>query len=200
MKRTITRFSLDTYRIIRTLEKQSIPRSRAFQILETMQENISNEVSKIKSVSKLELETKLDSITSQIQVDKSDLLIKLETESTNVLYSLDELARNLDVLNRQFTDNIAMLKSEIDNEHHSTKAEAREKIKSIELKISDVNHKLVLKLADMKTRMEALKMSTTRLIGWNVLMIVVSVLLIDLAFSWIERPKNLIVGNKESEN
>ena len=74
----------------------------------------------------------------------------------------EEILREIDSLNSRFTEHVASLKSEITIELNNRKSEMREQSKRIDLLVQEINHDMVVKMSDVRTNIEAMKMGITQ--------------------------------------
>ncbi len=74
----------------------------------------------------------------------------------------EEILREIDSLNSKFTEYVAALKSEITIELNNRKSEMREQSKRIDLLVQEINHDMVVKMSDVRTNIEAMKMGITQ--------------------------------------
>lgn len=84
-------------------------------------------------------------------------------------------------MNATWVEALNSLKGEISMDMNNRKSETRESAKITDLRIQDVQHKLVIKLAELKTGMEKLKMEITKRIVWVAIASFASLMLIDYA-------------------
>ncbi|KAJ3085069.1 hypothetical protein HK102_000349, partial [Quaeritorhiza haematococci] len=103
---------------------------------------------------------------AQLQELRNELQVLRQNDNATLRTQIDSLRRDIEGLNSQFTDYLTQLKAEISMDMHNRKSESREVSQQTDLLVQDINHKLILKLSDVRTSIEAMKMSTTRSVVW----------------------------------
>jgi phage-related minor tail protein len=88
----------------------------------------------------------------------------------------EEILREIDSLNQKFTEHVAALKSEITIELNNRKSEMREQSKRIDLLVQEINHDMVVKMSDVRTNIEAMKMGITQNIVCKLFILILGVL------------------------
>jgi len=68
----------------------------------------------------------------------------------------------MDALSTRLREDIGLMKSDIQLDMNTRKAETREEQKSLEIRIQEVNNRLTIALGDLRTEMEAMKWEMTR--------------------------------------
>ncbi|KAJ3187559.1 hypothetical protein HK101_009371 [Irineochytrium annulatum] len=106
-----------------------------------------------------------------------------QNETGSLKGDVDQIMRNLDNLNQKLAERIASLKADVSMDLNNHKTEARDVSATIDLKVQEVNHHLILKIADLKTKMETLKMDTTRNIVWVALLSFAFILVAEFSTS-----------------
>lgn len=90
-----------------------------------------------------------------------------------------DLSKRIELLNNTFNEAISSLKSETTIDMNNRKAETRQISKRIDFELQDLNHDLLLKLSNMKTTIEAMKMKITTNVVWVAIGTFSSLLLLD---------------------
>lgn len=81
---------------------------------------------------------------------------------------VEQILREIESLDQNFSEQLLQLKSDISMDLHSHKAESKELTNEVDLRIQEIHHKLVIRLADLKTNIETMKVNLTTQIGWYV--------------------------------
>lgn len=85
-----------------------------------------------------------------------------QTDSNVLEQETENINSTITKLNSSFTDILSILKSDILIELNQRKSESRENSKLIDLGIQEVNHELKLRISDVRTTIEAMKMAITQ--------------------------------------
>lgn len=194
--------NFDTYNLVRQLERQGgFTRTQAVAIMRVILTHLSDAVLALRSqmVSKQDLEQ--DQLLFQArlshlrqELDRLKTLNQFELEvgcggrfgrpsqcspQISHIPFYQQVTREIENLNNQFNESLVTLKSEIDMEMNNRKTEARDVSKDTTIAITQVNHKLILKLADVKTRMEEIKLNVIRRILWTAMATVILLIATD---------------------
>src|SRR4051812_1655043 len=70
--------------------------------------------------------------------------------------------REMDALSTRLREDVGLMKSDIQLDMNTRKAETREEQKALEIRIQEVNNRLTIALGDLRTEMEAMKWEMTR--------------------------------------
>jgi hypothetical protein len=110
-------------------------------------------------LTKTELENYTYRIRSELQDLRNELSL-LRQNDTSTLKSLSEQL-NIDIenLTQRFSESLATLKTEVNLDMNHRKADMREAATETDMRIQEVHHKLVLKLADLRTAIESVSFS-----------------------------------------
>ncbi|TPX37079.1 hypothetical protein SmJEL517_g01099 [Synchytrium microbalum] len=165
---SLSRFSFDTYRLVRGLERHGFRRGQAVSLMRTINALLVDATLTIRSemLTKTELENQSYKMRSELHELRSELSL-LRQNDTSTLKSLSEqLMVDIESLTQKFNESATTLKTEINLDMNNRKAEARETASDADMQIQEIHHKLILKLADLKTHIEATKMKTTRTVVW----------------------------------
>ncbi|KAI9206911.1 uncharacterized protein BJ171DRAFT_308610 [Polychytrium aggregatum] len=168
----VTRFSFDTYKLVKQLERQGFKRSQAVAIMRIINAILLESTMDIRSklLSKTELENESYLYKADLQELRNELQLLRQNDTANLKTDSEAILRDIEALNQKFADKIASLKSEVAIDMNIHKSESREHGMDLNLRMQEINHKLVLRISDLKTNIETMKIDTTRMIVWYLLL------------------------------
>jgi hypothetical protein len=134
-----------------------------------------------KLITQSELENQNFVHGSRLEDVKMEISSLRQNETQNTKQEVELLTRELDALQTQLVERVVGLKSDMSLELNQHKSDTKELAKSIDLGIQQVQHKLVIKLADMKTLIETMKVELTTDIVWMTVLTMGGI----LAFDWM---------------
>lgn len=117
-------------------------------------------------LSKTDLENDSYSAKAHLQEVRNELSSLRQNDSLNIKGDVDSLLRDIESLELKFSDMLLHLKSDISIDLSSHKAESKELTNEVDLQIQEINHKLIIRLADLKTNIETMKVELTTNIVW----------------------------------
>jgi len=97
----------------------------------------------------------LKELRTEIQVLRRQNLASLQSGTATTI-------REMDALSTRLREDIGLMKSDIQLDMNTRKAETREEQKALEIRIQEVNNRLTIALGDLRTEMEAMKWEMTR--------------------------------------
>jgi hypothetical protein len=103
---------------------------------------------------------------TQIQDTRNELSNLRQIDFSNLFRTGETLGIDLEALDQKYTDSIIRLKNEINMDMNAHTNEHKEVVTNLDLRIQEANHKLVIKLADLKTLIESVKVELTTTIVW----------------------------------
>jgi hypothetical protein len=116
---------------------------------------------------------------SNLQDVRNELGSIRQNDSQNIKQESDALLRAIENLDQAVTEQMLNLKSEISLEMSNHKSDTKELAKAMDLCIQNVQHKLVIRLAEMKTNIETLKVELTTNIVWMTVLTMGAILTLD---------------------
>lgn len=155
---------VDTYRIVRSLERTGLSRRQSVSIMLVMDNILKSHIENLNNstLKRSELENLNYSYKSSLAKQK-DELSSLRLKESAVLKSESEfLVKEISRLNSKFNELNSSLKSEINLDLNNHKSENREIGTDIHLQTSQVIHKLLVKISVLKMNMETVKVNLTR--------------------------------------
>ncbi|KAJ3213838.1 Golgi transport complex subunit 6 [Dinochytrium kinnereticum] len=120
-------------------------------------------------LAKTEVENEAYLYKTNLEELKNELQVLRQNETGSLKNDVDTIMRNLENLNQKLAERISALKSDVSMDINNHKTEARDIGTSTDLKIQEIHHKLVIKISNLKTKMETVKMDITRNIVWTAL-------------------------------
>ena len=78
---------------------------------------------------------------------------------------IEQILREIENLDANYSEQILSLKSDISLDLHAHKAESKELTTQVDHKIQEIHHKLIIRLSDLKTNIESMKVDLTSQIG-----------------------------------
>ncbi|KAI8915109.1 hypothetical protein BC831DRAFT_507699 [Entophlyctis helioformis] len=177
-----TRFNFDTYKLVRQLERQGLTRGQAVAIMRTINAFLVDGTLSLRSatLSTIELENELYLYKSQLQELRNELQLLRQNDSVTLKADTDSVLREIETLNQKFSELVAALKADVAMDLNNHKSDSRELATDTDLRLQEIHHKLVLKMSDIKTRIETMKVELTRMIVWMIIGIVSLVMIVDM--------------------
>ncbi|KAJ1561969.1 hypothetical protein HK405_001341 [Cladochytrium tenue] len=93
---------------------------------------------------------------------KKELAATRQNEASDLQAELEGIGRDIEELSQRLEENLAALKADVATDLNNLKTESRDIGAKMDLRIQDINHKLVVELSTLKTRAETLKMDIIR--------------------------------------
>lgn len=155
---------VDTYRIVRSLERTGLSRRQSVAIMLVMDNILKSHIDHLNNstLKRSELENLNYSYRSALSKQK-DELSSLRLKESAVLKSENEfLIKEIERLNSKFQELNSSLKSEINLDLNNHKSDNRELGTDIHLRTSQVIHKLLVRISVLKMNMETVKVNLTR--------------------------------------
>jgi hypothetical protein len=191
---------VDTYRIVRSLEKTGLSRRQSVAIMLVMDNILKSHIDHLNSstLKRSELENLNYSYRSALSKQK-DELSSLRLKESAVLKSENEfLIKEIERLTSKFNEFNSSLKSEINLDLNNHKSDNRELGTDIHLATSQVIHKLLVKISVLKMNMETVKVNLTRDIVWYSFGFFLGILTLDFFIPKVpQRP--LKIKNERSD-
>ncbi|KAI9031416.1 hypothetical protein DFJ74DRAFT_655596 [Hyaloraphidium curvatum] len=187
-RRSVSRSSIDTYRIVRSLEREKFTREQAVAIMQVLDELLveSSAAVRRQAVSRFELETSIYKFRSRLQDLRTELHMVRSKATSELRGEISELQAEIDSIGNRLNEAVGKLRFDMSVEHSNRKAEEAEEGKALEGKTLDLQQTLAVKLADLRTSAETMKMSSTRklvLYAGGAIALTVG---FDLLLPWIE--------------
>lgn len=156
------RFSFDTYKLVRNLEKQdSLTRPQAVAIMQIINAYLIDHSQAYKSalVSNALLDNQNYLYKTYLQEIRSELANLRQDDSISLKTDVDKVFRELELLNQKFGELQNDLKTDTSMEINTRKQDYKEIGTRIELGIQEVKHKLIISMSNLKTQIEQIKVS-----------------------------------------
>ncbi|KAJ3046009.1 hypothetical protein HDV00_003757 [Rhizophlyctis rosea] len=132
-------------------------------------------------LSKTDLENQTYLYKAHLQELRNELQLLRQNDSATLKSDTESIMREIENLNQKFSEMLGSLKSEIGMDINNHKTDGREVGTDTDLRIQEIHHRLVIKLSDLKTKIETMKVETTRTIVW----MAVGVFALLLSMDWI---------------
>ncbi|EGF83296.1 hypothetical protein BATDEDRAFT_32705 [Batrachochytrium dendrobatidis JAM81] len=177
-----TRFNFDTYKLVRQLELQGLTRGQAVAIMRTINAFLVDDTMAVRAatLSTVELENEIYLYKAQLQELRNELQLLRQNDSASLKADTETTIREIESLHQKFVDILASLKGEVAMDLNNHKADSRELGTDTDLRIQEIHHKLVLKLSDLKTKIETMKVEMTQMIVWMVIGLVSAIIVVDM--------------------
>ena len=101
---------------------------------------------------------------AHLQELRNELQLLRQNDSAALKSDTESIMREIENLNGKFSEMLGSLKSEIGMDINNHKTDGREVGTDTDLRIQEIHHRLVIKLSDLKTKIETMKVETTRTI------------------------------------
>jgi hypothetical protein len=169
-RKNSNKFSFDTYKLVRSLESNGFTRGQSVALMRTMNAFLVDTLLSTRStlINSNSLENAIYIQKSQMQDIRNELTSTRQNDCSTLKRTIEEIIMELETLDSKYSDSIQRLKSDIQMDLNSHTNDHKEVVGNLNLRIQEANHKLVIKLADMKTMVESLKIELTTLIVWTV--------------------------------
>ena len=163
-----SRFNFDTYQLVKNLEQNGFTRPQAIEIMKLINtflvDSLLSTKEKLVSNSNLDHDRYLQK--SRLQDIRNELTSLRHNETTLIRGLVETLAKSMNSLDQSNNDKLLTLKSDLSNDISNHRQVMRDIVSKVESKIQDINHKLVIDLAEVKTRTESLKIELTTHLVW----------------------------------
>ncbi|KAJ3103761.1 Golgi transport complex subunit 6 [Phlyctochytrium planicorne] len=162
-----SRFNFDTYKLVRQLERQGFSRGQSVAIMRTINALLVDSTLSVRGqmLSKTEVDNEAYLYKTNLEELKNEIQVMRQNETSTMKADVDQIMRSMENLNQKLAERVAALKADISMDINHHKTEARDIGTTTDLKIQEIHHKLVIKVSDLKTKMETIKMDLTRNIG-----------------------------------
>ena len=178
------RFNFDTYQLVKNLEQNGFTRSQAIELMKMINTFLVDSLltSKEKLVSNTNLEHDRYLQKSRLQDIRNELASLRHNETTAIRQLLETLQKNTTNLDQITNDKLLNLKSDLTNDVSNHRQTVRDIVSKLESKVQDINHKLVIDLAEVKTRTESLKIELTTHLVWMAFVSLGGLVIMDWLF------------------
>lgn len=198
--RELSLFSFDTYRLVRQLEAQGFTRGQSVAVMRTINALMVDTMLGLKDriLSTTDLENETYAYKSALADLRQELSLLRQNDTAQLRTEAEQILREIENMNSVWVDHTNTLKGEISMDMNNRKSETREHETLTELRIQDVQHKLVLKLSELKTAMERVKMESTTKVVWISLSTLGILMLVDYMYPMTpnaQTPKPAWPGN-----
>ncbi|KAI8592909.1 hypothetical protein BDZ88DRAFT_406550 [Geranomyces variabilis] len=184
-RRSITsKFNFDTYKLVRQLERQGFTRGQAVAIMRTINALLVDSTLSIRSgiLSKTDLDNQTYLYKAHLQELRNELQLLRQNDSTQLKADTDQILRDTESMNAKFSEIIGSLKTDVSMDLNNHKTDGREIGTETDLNIQEIHHKLILKISDLKTKIETMKVETTTNIVWMALATFATLMSVDWIF------------------
>lgn len=154
----------NTHQLVKKLEGEGFERGQAEVLMRGLQGFIRQSAVRVKKemLTKSDIENEsylfraaLRELRTEIQVMRRQNLASLQSGTATTI-------REMDALSTRLREDVGLMKSDIQLDMNTRKAETREEQKALEIRIQEVNNRLTIALGDLRTEMEAMKWEMTR--------------------------------------
>lgn len=187
--------TLDTYRIVKTLEGAQFTRPQAIALMRLLETLLSEGSAAVRrqSVSRTDLDSAAFKFRSRLHELREELRLAGVSGSAELRAEIAELQNRIDAVSSKLDESLATLRFELSVEQAARKSEESESLKAVQARTLELGQRLGVELADLRTASETSKMrSTRRLVG-----IVVGGLLATMGLDWVI-PK--LTGEREANS
>ncbi|KAI9100515.1 hypothetical protein DFS34DRAFT_614856 [Phlyctochytrium arcticum] len=166
-----SRFNFDTYKLVRQLERQGFTRGQAVAIMRTINALLVDSTLAVRSgiLSKTDLENQTYLYKAHLQELRNELQLLRQNDSAQLKADTEQILREIESLNGKFAEMIGSLKTDVSMDLNNHKTDGREVGTDTDLRIQEIHHKLIVRISDLKTKIETMKVETTRIIVWMAL-------------------------------
>ncbi|KND03207.1 uncharacterized protein SPPG_02264 [Spizellomyces punctatus DAOM BR117] len=171
-RRGITsKFNFDTYKLVRQLERQGFTRGQAVAIMRTINALLVDSTLSIRSdiLSKTDLENQTYLYKAHLQELRNELQLLRQNDSAQLKADTEQILRDIESMNAKFSEFVGSLKTDVSMDLNNHKTDGREVGTDTDLRIQEIHHKLIVRISDLKTKIETMKVETTRIIVWMAL-------------------------------
>ena len=165
---TETRFNFDTYQLVKNLEQNGFTRGQAIELMKMINTFLVDSMLSTKEtlVSSTNLEHDRYIQKQRLQDIRNELASRRHNETTAIRTLVETLSKNMSSLDQMNNDKLINLISDLGNDISNHRQAIMEIESRVESKIQDINHKLVIDLAEVRTRSESLKIELTTHLVW----------------------------------
>lgn len=101
---------------------------------------------------------------AHLQELRNELQLLRQNDSAQLKADTEQILRDIESMNAKFSEIIGSLKTDVSMDINNHKTDGREVGTDTDLRIQEIHHKLIVKISDLKTKIETMKVETTRFI------------------------------------
>ncbi|KAG2217394.1 hypothetical protein INT45_005884 [Circinella minor] len=152
----------DTYKLLLALERQGFSRTQAEVVMKGIKFKLRESSAFIRK--RLLLKSDLDNETYLFKAGLSELRTEVQAMRRNDIQMLQAdmsaVTREVDALGQKLREDVAMMRNDVALDLNNQKNEGREELKSIDMRIQEINNKITVSLGDVRTGIEAVRWET----------------------------------------
>ncbi|KAJ3160333.1 hypothetical protein HDU86_000667 [Geranomyces michiganensis] len=133
-------------------------------------------------LSKTDLDNQTYLYKAHLQELRNELQLLRQNDSTQLKADTDQILRDTESMNAKFSEIIGSLKTDVSMDLNNHKTDGREIGTETDLNIQEIHHKLIVRISDLKTKIETMKVETTTNIVWMALATFAILMSVDWVF------------------
>ncbi|KAI9599080.1 hypothetical protein BDF19DRAFT_430016 [Syncephalis fuscata] len=163
-ERTYVSLPVDTYQLVKQLESRGFTRKQAEVIMKAMcglLTHSENETHR-QLLDKDDLENETYLFRAALDELRMEIEVLRRTDQATLKAESDLIAREIDVLTQRLRETIATLRQENQAIMNGRRLDQRSDEKEMDMRIHELNDLLMVKLGEVRTEIETMKMAATR--------------------------------------
>ncbi|OCF33549.1 mitochondrial protein [Kwoniella heveanensis CBS 569] len=191
----------DTHAFVSYLEKSNLSRGTSRALMEAVREMIIKRGTQTRNdmVGKEDAENAAYLFNAALSELRTELSVQARNDGLALKAMAGAIRREVDGLEQKITEDVQVLKHDIEMDMNNRKAETRTEIKGFDIYIEEINNKFTISLGDLRTEIESVKWDATRRAISIIILIVVATIAIS-TFIQTEAEPGLKVESKPTSS
>ncbi|WVF68257.1 hypothetical protein IAT40_003022 [Kwoniella sp. CBS 6097] len=171
----------DTHAFVSYLEKSELSRGTSRALMEAVREMIIKRGKQTRHdmVGKEDAENAAYLFNAALSELRTELSVQARNDGLALKAMAGAIRREVDGLEQKITEDVQVLKHDIEMDMNNRKAETRTEIKGFDIYIEEINNKFTISLGDLRTEIESVKWDATRRAISIIILIVVATIAIS---------------------
>ncbi|WVQ95808.1 hypothetical protein IAU59_002907 [Kwoniella sp. CBS 9459] len=171
----------DTHAFVSYLEKSDLSRGTSRALMEAVREMIIKRGTQTRHdmVGKEDAENAAYLFNAALSELRTELSVQARNDGLALKAMAGAIRREVDGLEQKITEDVQVLKHDIEMDMNNRKAETRTEIKGFDIYIEEINNKFTISLGDLRTEIESVKWDATRRAISIIILIVVATIAIS---------------------
>ncbi|KAI9268967.1 hypothetical protein BDA99DRAFT_557745 [Phascolomyces articulosus] len=152
----------DTYKLLLALESQGFSRTQAEVVMKGIKFKLRESSAFIRR--RLLLKSDLDNETYLFKAGLSELRTEVQAMRRNDIQMLQAdmsaVTREVEALGQRLREDVSLMRNDVTLDLNNRKNEGREELKSIDMRIQEINNRITVSLGDVRTDIEAVRWET----------------------------------------
>ncbi|WVR08019.1 hypothetical protein IAU60_005063 [Kwoniella sp. DSM 27419] len=175
----------DTHAFVNYLEKSEISRGSSRALMEAVRDMITKRGTQTRRtmVGKEDAENAAYLFNAALSELRTELSVQARNDGLALKAVAGAIRREVDGLEQKMTEDVQVLRHDIEMDMNNRKAETRTEMKGFDIYIEEINNKFTISLGDLRTEIESVKWDATRRAISIIVLIVVATIAISTVLS-----------------